>query len=68
VFNNYHELLPQKAFDMFSRLPPSLSKMHPEYYQEMQGIQEVIGLRLEDTLALNYLYEFEAFCTSIVAR
>lgn len=34
----------------------------------MQGIAQVLDFEMKEILLLNYLYELQAFCTSIVAR
>ncbi len=39
-----------------------------EFYLELKGIAEAIDLPYHQVLALNYMYELDAWCSSIIAR
>ena len=39
-----------------------------EYYKEMEGIGEVLGFSTHEIVMINYLYELDAYCTSIIAK
>ncbi len=41
---------------------------HSEHYNEVAGIAEALEIDVHTALALNYLYEFDSYCTSIVAK
>lgn len=37
-------------------------------YQEIEGIAEILELGTNEVLMMNYLYELDAYCTSIVGQ
>jgi acid ceramidase len=41
---------------------------YSEYYQEISGIAEATGIPIDEALMLNYIYEFDSYCSSIIAR
>jgi hypothetical protein len=40
----------------------------PEKYMEFEGIAEALGVATSRLIAVNYVYEYVAFCTSIIAK
>ena len=41
--------------------------VQPEYYQEISGMAPALGFDPKSLLMVQYVYEFTAFCTSVVA-
>ena len=39
-----------------------------EYYLEMEGIAQIIGVPARRIVVTNYAYEFVAYCTSLLAK
>ena len=39
-----------------------------EYYDEMEGIGEILGFSTHEVVMINYLYELDAYCTSIIGK
>jgi len=68
LVNDYMSMIPKFALNIFKHGEGIIKRMQPEYFAEIEGIAKAIGIDLETTLVLNYLYEMTAFCTSIVAR
>ena len=68
VIDLYLQYIPDAIIDMFALLEPVDAFKQKEHYKEMQGIQEVLEIDMDEVMLLNYLYELQAFCTSIVAR
>lgn len=46
----------------------TINYMQPERYMEIQGAANSIGVDATTMLILNYVYEFQSFCTSIIAK
>jgi hypothetical protein len=40
----------------------------PEKYMEFKGIAKALGVATSMLIAVNYVYEYVAFCTSIIAK
>jgi len=40
----------------------------PEKYYEFEGIAEALGIPTSRVIVMNYVYEFVAYCTSIIAK
>jgi len=51
-----------KIFEMISLDTES------DTYLEIEGIASILGLPTHEVLMINYLYELDAYCTSIVGR
>jgi len=64
----YEELIIEAIQYMFSMLELVTIESDSPYYQEMEGIAEVLGRSTFEVMMLNYLYELDAYCTSIVTR
>lgn len=45
-----------------------IPSMQPERYHEIKGFFSTIDMEVWEGMAINYVYEYGAFCTSIVAR
>ena len=41
--------------------------MEPEYYMELVGMGPALGIDPKMLLMTQYVYEFSAFCTSVIA-
>ena len=39
-----------------------------ESYKELEGIASILEIPTHELLMINYLYELDAYCTSIVGR
>jgi len=68
ILNLYLEELPDFLVSMFGFLAPTIKLHQHEHFLEIQGISEVVEVDIDQVLLLNYLYELQAFCTSIVAK
>ncbi len=64
----YEEVINEAIQYMFSMLELVTIESDSPYYQEMEGIAEVLGRSTHEVMMLNYLYELDAYCTSIVTR
>lgn len=40
----------------------------PEYYLEMEGIAEALGIQAKRVVIVNFAYELVAYCTSLLAK
>lgn len=45
-----------------------IPSLQPERYHEIKGFFGAIGMETWEGMAMNFIYEYGAFCTSIVAR
>lgn len=60
VAPNYREVFKQKT--------PLFEEKNPEAYYSMEALANITGLELYQTLLVNSIVDFSAWCTSIVAR
>ncbi|CAG9311978.1 unnamed protein product [Blepharisma stoltei] len=42
--------------------------INPEFKQELQGMAQTVNITYKEAAFLNFMYEYNAFCTSIVVR
>lgn len=68
VIEIYKDVISEAINFMFTILEMVTLSSSSEMYQELDGIAEELGLPTNDILMMNYLYELDAYCTSIVAR
>ncbi|XP_006823041.1 N-acylethanolamine-hydrolyzing acid amidase-like [Saccoglossus kowalevskii] len=63
------DYLPEAVIPILETIANAADRLIPSpYRQEMEGFAKTTGLKLADVIALNLVYEFMTFCTSIVAQ
>jgi N-acylethanolamine-hydrolysing acid amidase len=67
VLESYLELVPWVIQMIIPKIASYFWWVQPEYYMELQGIATALGLDAPTLLMAQYVYEFSAFCTSVVA-
>ena len=68
LYGLYREVITNAINFMFKFLDIISFNSKTEKYQEIQGIAEVLGLPNHEVMLMNYLYELDAYCTTLVAR
>lgn len=53
---------------LFQLLHIDLQLLQGEHLSEIKGIAEDLEIDYIDAVLINYIYEFEAFCTSIIVK
>lgn len=66
--NDYLDFFPSIAVPVIKAIGNVIFYLKPEYYVEVEGMAEALELDPGIVLSLQYIYEFSAFCTSIVVR
>jgi len=69
MINSYLALVPKFIRSFFDSNEDVIQLRHEEYYHEVLGLSDVLGLNTSTLFMLNYAFELsKALCTSIVAR
>ncbi|TNV77757.1 hypothetical protein FGO68_gene4379 [Halteria grandinella] len=68
LLDEYEPYFPTQIVKMFEYFDWVIQWYHPERYAEIAGISKVIGAENHIVLMVNYVYEFESFCTSLIAK
>ena len=68
VMDLYEEVISEAIGYMFKFLDMITFSRNNEKYQEMEGIAKALDRQTNEVMMLNYLYELDAYCTSIVAK
>ena len=72
MYNHLLDMWPQPFRDTIIEVAfevaPHLRNLHPEHVEEIEGIGNVLELPWQVLTLFNYIYEFGAHCTSIIAR
>lgn len=68
LVGTYDQEVPSYMKLAFTSLGWTISYLHPEYYQEIEGIAEVLEKDVSFILLMNYLYELSSYCTSTIVR
>ena len=67
VLDQYLALIPAPVLFIVDQVGAGLYWLHPEYYMEVEGMAQAIGVSTNSLLLAQYINEFSAFCTSVVA-
>ncbi len=68
LFKLYEEFISKAITYMFRIIDMVAFDSSDDKYQEWMGIAEVLETSTHKVMMMNYLYELDAYCTSIVAR
>ena len=68
LLNRYEPLIPTMLIEVFTYLDWGIKWYHPERFGEISGMAAVVGMDPHLALLVNYVYEFESFCTSIITK
>ena len=66
--DKFLNIIPENLHFVLDLLGNIILKSKPENYEEALGMGEVLELSPQKAVALQYIYEFSSFCTSVVAR
>ena len=64
----YLSLVPDVLIDLVSHIGNAIHYINPEYFEEVDGMAYALEIEMGEMMFMQYLYEFSAFCTSVVAR
>lgn len=64
----YLSLVPDFLLDFISKAGHIIHWINPEYYEEVDGMAYALEIDTGIMMFMQYIYEFSAFCTSVVAR
>ena len=67
VLDQYINLIPTPVLILAKKLGSAIYWIQPEYYMEIDGMAKTLGVDAQVLLLAQYINEFSAFCTSIVA-
>lgn len=68
VIKLYLGYIPKIVQIIFKGISKLFWMIKPEYYKELEGMSQVLGVvDAKELLLLQYAYEFSAFCTSVIA-
>jgi N-acylethanolamine-hydrolysing acid amidase len=69
IMNDITSFFPKPLLPLFERLALYLDDYFPAPFpDELRGVALGLNMSLSDVVILNILYDFSAFCTSIVAQ
>lgn len=68
ALQSYFALVPDYLLDVVGVIGKAIHWVHPEYYEEVDGMAYSLGIDTSAMMFMQYLYEFTAFCTSTVVR
>ena len=68
IIEKYEPYFPSFVLNIFKYLDVGIWWFHSEKYEEIQGMAEIAGVDVHLGLMMNYMYEFESYCTSVVAK
>lgn len=68
VVENYLSLVPDFLLDLITKGGRLIHWINPEYYEEVDGMAYYLEMDTGVMMFMQYIYEFSAFCTSVVAR
>eukprot|EP00347_Sterkiella_histriomuscorum_P004243 403361198 len=68
LITDYQQFIPSIAQKMFEKLDWIVWYFHEEHYYEIQGMAEAAGIETHLAVMLNFVYEFDSYCTSLIAR
>ena len=68
LFELYREEINKAVNFMFRIAEMTSIDTGSETYKEIEGIAEILELPTHELIMINYLYELDAYCTSIVGR
>jgi len=68
LFDVYREQINRAVNIMFRLAEITSIDTEAESYKEIEGIASILEIPTHELLMINYLYELDAYCTSIVAR
>lgn len=68
TLDKYLANLPPIALAAFYYLDWIPAMSNPEYFEELEGISEAMGLDRHVGVFMNYIYELLTFCTSSIAK
>ena len=71
VFQNYMSLykkdmgIPDMYYDMIDY---GIWWQDRDQYLEIDGIAQALGIPTKDAIMINYIFQFDSFCTSLVVK
>jgi hypothetical protein len=68
LLKEYEPFFPSEILATFNYMDWLIQWYHPERYSEIAGIAKIIEADTHVVLMVNYVYEFESFCTSLIAK
>ena len=68
LMDEYGYFIPSVLTSIFSYFDWFIKMIQTERYMEIEGMANVAGVDFITVLFLNYIYEFSAFCTSIIVK
>ena len=68
LLDQYEPYFPTVLLKAFEYLDWGIKWYHPQRYGEIEGMAQYAGIETHVALMVNYVYEFESFCTSIITR
>ena len=68
VIDAYLSFVPDILIDVINHVGSVIHWINPEYYEEVDGMAYNLELDTGLVMFMQYVYEFSAFCTSVVAR
>lgn len=68
LFELYSEEINKAVNFMFRIAEMTSIDTGTETYKEIEGIAEILEIPTHELIMINYLYELDAYCTSIVGR
>jgi hypothetical protein len=68
LLDKYEPMFPTAIVALFKYLDWTIWWYHSERYEEISGMAEVIGADPHIVIMVNYVYEFQSFCTSLIAK
>ena len=68
LFELYREEINKAVNFMFRIAEMTSIDTGSETYKEIEGIAEILEMPTHEVIMINYLYELDAYCTSIVGR
>lgn len=64
----YQDFLPTGLYTTFKIFDWIIWLRQSEHYNEIAGIAEVLEIDIHTALMLNYVYEFDSYCTSLIVK
>ena len=68
VLKLYQDKIPPLVLGVASFLKWIPQFFLPEYYSEIEGIAEAMGIDYTLGVMVNYIYELQTFCTSTIVK
>ncbi|CDW76110.1 UNKNOWN [Stylonychia lemnae] len=68
LISMYMQYVPSVVLDAFWAMDWIIKYYHPERYGEIQGMAEFAKIDTHLAVMMNYVYEFDSYCTSVIAK